>query len=225
MKFFLLLSSIVGLVGCATPVYNYQAQPKQVSKPPIESINTAFVGDKMLEQGVFTDREVLKVSENTKVSMFYSLLPGVYLKLGQDGKGEFYQAFNNVNNGGSVQKGALADPVKAVLFTKDKDLCVVSVFNAKSCTKQHVADRSIIGIASDNSFQQTLIYSGRVGSKINIGYREFSSNVARPAFNNDVEYDLNESKQIGYKGALLEIIDANNQSIKYKVLKNFNAVE
>ena len=68
-------------------------------------------------------------------------------------------------------------------------------------------------------------FSGKVGNKINIGYREFSSSMARPAFNNDVEYDLNESKTIGYNGELLEVIDANNQSIKYKVLKNFNKVD
>ncbi|CAD9197495.1 hypothetical protein QAC21B_03669 [Acinetobacter bohemicus] len=78
---------------------------------------------------------------------------------------------------------------------------------------------------SEHSFQQTLIYSGKVGNKINISYREFSGSLARPAFNNDVEYDLNQSRQIGYKGALLEIADANNQSITYKVLKNFNKVE
>ena len=64
-----------------------------------------------------------------------------------------------------------------------------------------------------------------MGNKINIGYREFSSNSARPAFNNDVEYDLNESKQIGYKGALLEVIKATNQDITYKVLKNFNKID
>ena len=27
-----------------------------------------------------------------------------------------------------------------------------------------------------------------IGDKINVGYREFSNNTARPAFNNDVEY-------------------------------------
>lgn len=35
-----------------------------------------------------------------------------------------------------------------------------------------------------NSFQQTLIYNGKVGNKINIGYREFSGDLARPAFAN-----------------------------------------
>ncbi|MCD0195610.1 hypothetical protein K1T77_12420 [Acinetobacter baumannii] len=47
----------------------------------------------------------------------------------------------------------------------------------------------------------------------------------RPAFNNDVEYDLSQSKEIGYKGALLEIIEATNQDIKYKVIRNFNKVD
>ena len=46
--------------------------------------------------------------------------------------------------------------------------------------------------------------------------------MARSAFNNDVEYDLNDSRQIGYKGALIDVLEADNQKIKYKVLKNFN---
>ena len=61
-----------------------------------------------------------------------------------------------------------------------------------------------------------------MGTKVNIGYREFSASLARPAFNNNVEYDLSESRVVGYKGAQLEILEATNQHIKYKVLRNFN---
>jgi hypothetical protein len=78
-------------------------------------------------------------------------------------------------------------------------------------------------LASNDSFQQTLIYSGKVGDKINIGYREFSGNMARPSFNNNVEYDLSQSMFIGYKGVKIEVLEANNQHIKYKVIQNFNA--
>ena len=46
--------------------------------------------------------------------------------------------------------------------------------------------------------------------------------MARPAFNNNVEYDLSESPIIGYKGAKLEIIEANNQFVRYRVIENFN---
>ena len=68
----------------------------------------------------------------------------------------------------------------------------------------------------------TKIIVHKVGNKINISYREFQGSMARSAFNNDVEYDLNDSRQIGYKGALIDVLEADNQKIKYKVLKNFN---
>ena len=40
-----------------------------------------------------------------------------------------------------------------------------------------------------------------------------------------VEYDLKDSTTIGYKGALIEVLEATNQSIRYRVIRNFNAVE
>ena len=42
----------LGLAGCTTPKYNYQAISQNISKPPIGSTNEAYVGDKMLTQGV-----------------------------------------------------------------------------------------------------------------------------------------------------------------------------
>ncbi len=48
-----------------------------------------------------------------------------------------------------------------------------------------------VAIASDNSFQQTLIYSGKFGNKINVEGTVNSQVIKpRPAFNNDVEYDF-----------------------------------
>ena len=209
-----------GLVGCTAPKYNYQAVSQNVSKPPIGSVNEAYVGDKMLTQGVYTDREAYYVTEDKKKFAF-RLPKGYYLKTGEDAKGEYFNAINNIPDGASIPGGG----VQSILVTAENDLCLIDIYFNKLCHFKNVGEKRNITVASDNSFQQTLIYSGKVGSKINIGYREFSSNVARPAFNNDVEYDLNESKTIGYKGALLEVIDANNQSIKYKVLKNFNKVD
>lgn len=220
------IAGMVGfsLVGCATPKYNYQAVPQNISKPPLGSVNTAYVGDKMLEQGILLEREVLHVTKTTKHSG-YTFNEGYYLKTGEDAKGSYFQAINMIPNGGNLQKNIIVDPFKAVMLDSNNEICVITALNAKACTEKHEAKLTKIGVAADNSFQQTLIYSGRVGSKINVGYREFSSNLARPAFNNDVEYDLNESKTIGYKGALIEIIKATNQDITYKVLKNFNKVD
>ena len=38
----------MGITGCATPVYNAIPTQKNVSKPPIDSVNTVSVGEKML---------------------------------------------------------------------------------------------------------------------------------------------------------------------------------
>lgn len=224
-KLMLCVLTTTSIVGCTAPQTNYRPLPQKISKPPIGSTNTAFVGDELLAQGLMVHQEALNVPELTKVSL-YKLTPGNYQKTGEDTKGAYYKAENRlIDNGGKVEKHALADPYSAVMLTKDGKVCVITAFNIKTCTSEHNVSKTTILAQSDESFQQTLIYSGKVGQKINIGYREFSSNKARPAFNNDVEYDLSQSKKIGYKGALLEIIEATNQNITYKILKNFNQVD
>lgn len=206
----------LGLVGCTTPKYNYQATSQNISKPVIGSTNEAYVGDKMLMQGMFTEREALRVVDTYKKHAI-TIRKGYYLKTGEDANGSYYQAINNIPDGGVV-----TPELMSLHLNKNNEICIITVLATKRCFPDANGKEEKVSVASDNSFQQTLIYSGKVGNKINIGYREFSSSIARPAFNNDVEYDLNESKQIGYKGALLEVINADNQKITYKVLRNFN---
>ena len=120
----------LGLVGCATPAYNYQAIPKNISKPPIGSVNKAFVGDQMLEQGMVVDREVLN-PENIKISFAYSLTSGIYLKQAKMKKGNIF-SHSTLSVVGMVQKNPLADPFKVVMLDTEGKLCVVTVFNAKT---------------------------------------------------------------------------------------------
>ncbi|MFC1708823.1 hypothetical protein ACFL2J_02010 [Candidatus Omnitrophota bacterium] len=71
------------------------------------------------------------------------------------------------------------------------------------------------------SFKQELIYNGKVGSSVKFLYRELSDDMLRPAFSQEIQYDLNESKTIGFKGVRVEIIEATNTNLRYKVLKSF----
>ena len=50
---------------------------------------------------------------------------------------------------------------------------------------------------------------------------KITEETARPALNNDVEYDLSLSNTIGYKGVLIEVIKADNNRITYKVIQHF----
>lgn len=223
MKKLLLAISIPAiLVGCVTPQYNYTPEVQEISKPPIGEVATAYIGDHMLTQGRMVQQDSLYFAENRKISG-YQLTSGYFPKQGEDEKYEQFK-ISNEKGAGTLTQGLLKDPPMGFVVRKeDNALCIMTIYGGMGgCTNDVPYERKNWASASKDSFQQTLIYNGKVGNKINIGYREFSSDLARPAFNNDVEYDLSQSKQIGYKGALLDVLDADNQQIKYKVIRNFN---
>jgi hypothetical protein len=80
----------------------------------------------------------------------------------------------------------------------------------------------IIETWSSGSFKRELIYGGQSGTTISISYREFADGTARPAFTQDIKYDLAESKIIGFRGARFEVAKASNTSLRYKVLKTLD---
>lgn len=219
------LAGLTMLAGCATPSYDYMPSIQDISRPPLGSTNTVGVGEQMLVQGRFVEREALQLDQEVRVGVMgtYTFTPGHFVRVGGSGDALFFNQSSQPGSG-AVQQGVLADPFQVIEFNPvTRQLCGVTILNLKACTSAPAARVVTVSSLGDNSFQQTLIYSGRVGNKVNVGYREFSSNVARPAFNNDVEYDLDESRTIGYRGAELEIVEATNRSITYRVIRNFNA--
>ena len=222
MKKYSFLIYLVLLSGCATPDFNYRPTTTHISQPPLNVVITSYVGDVLLRQGKHTEHDAIYLANKIDIGWAYDLLPGYYLKKGEDQNTEtFYPGGGDES--GAIKKAALADPWSAVItYKQNNKLCVVTVFNATSCEKTTNYERRKKPVLTNNSFQQTLIYSGKVGDKINISYREFSNSLARPAFNNDVEYDLSSSSTIGYKGARIKVIKATNEYLQYQVLSNFN---
>ena len=72
-------------------------------------------------------------------------------------------------------------------------------------------------ITSEN---QQLIYSGKTGTVIRITYREFSNLLARPAFSQDLTYDLSEDKIIAFRNTRIRIEEATNSNIRFVVLES-----
>ena len=60
-----------------------------------------------------------------------------------------------------------------------------------------------------------------VGDQIKVTYREFSGDIVRPGFAQDVQYDLSAEKTIGFKGVRIEVISATNTKLVYRVQKSF----
>lgn len=201
--------------GCVAVKYNgSDTKATLIDRPEIGKVEVASIGDPLLEKGVVVEEKVLEVYE--KMGGFnYTIPPLKYPQIGFDERNDFYSAQG-------VTKNPLSDPFDALSVSKSatNELCVITTFGNPVCYQGNFKRTTKIS-ERGTSFQQTLLYSGRVGDKLKISYREFSNNSARPAFNNDVEYDFSTSKTIAYKGAMLEVISADNTSITYKVIRNF----
>lgn len=204
------------LGGCAVKYTPAQKTEVEIEEPKIGETVTAEIGDHMLRKGVIVEERVLAVNSPVE-GVFYDIMDGAYPEIGTASDSE------TLFSADGVIRGALSDPAQflSVRSSNPGEACVVTVYAARVC---YEADIEIMKRFSEKaaSFYQTLIYSGRIGNKINVSYREFSNSMARPAFNNDVEYDLSASMQIGYKGAQIEVINADNSSITYRVLRSFS---
>lgn len=76
-----------------------------------------------------------------------------------------------------------------------------------------------ISVWAPGSKRKEILYNGKSKDTIKLAYREYIDDVARPAFYQDLNFDLAESKLIGFKGIQIEIIEATNSTIMFKVIK------
>jgi hypothetical protein len=71
-----------------------------------------------------------------------------------------------------------------------------------------------------SKFESTLTYSGKEGTVIKIIYRESSDDFARPAFNQELTYDIADDKVITFRDTKIRILKATNSMIKFVVLES-----
>lgn len=67
------------------------------------------------------------------------------------------------------------------------------------------------------TFSQEVIYTGISGNTIHFLYREYSGDMIRYPFNLQLSFDLSKSKKIQIKSWSIEVISADNESIRYVV--------
>ena len=76
-------------------------------------------------------------------------------------------------------------------------------------------------VISSDALQQSIEYAGKSGDILKFVYSEFFASRARDAFTREFQVDLSEGNVGAFKGAIFEILDANNTTITYKLVRNF----
>lgn len=244
---YLLIAFVVMLTGgCATtdnikPAYVpsevklIQTGSSQVIHTP--NINTdaeAEIGQTIVTRANLTVYPAVTVSKTTSTTIKQKALSnrwsgtininaGTFKKTGENAEGGFY-----------------ADPNGMFNFAAGAVKCLCGVFVPNDSAKSpalftyHVAmgaqgyeigetpieiTKSTYEVWGKDSLKKELIYGGLSQKAISISYREFIDGTARPAFTQDLRYDLSEGDVIGFRGARFQVVKATNTSIKYRILK------
>ena len=209
-------------MACTSVQYNYVPRSSKFETPPLQTEVTVGLGEPLLDQGIKTTRSVFLIEQPSEI-MAYDIKPGKLIKVGEDAKAEYFE--QDLASGSYTIFGGLlvSTPIvnATVILKKNGERCIERSGDVTVCG-DILGKKTDEVVVSNNNYRRVLLYSGKVGNKLKMSYREFSSDFARPAFNTEVEYDLNENNVIGYAGARIEVIKASNTEIKYKVLNGFN---
>ncbi|MBY5980040.1 hypothetical protein [Ferrimonas balearica] len=222
MKKIILLSlySAFTLTGCVSSHQTVLPDIKEVKFPDVEVVTETSLGERMLESGKITSVDGFILYSD--VSIFDGIVKsGEYHQIGIKENHKVYGPKDD-HGTGIIDVFGSPSPAKPYIDGNTGSLCFLGGFGTRFCSDSVKPIVRKINTYSADGFMQELIYTGKLGDKIRFTYREFQNGVARQAFNVDVEYDLSESNQISYKGATVEIIDASNKHIKYKVIRHFN---
>lgn len=201
-------------------VQKHQIIRSVLNKPEIGVEEVASLGDFLLDRRVISEIDVIYVDEEVS-SWGRTVLSGKFYKVRENKKFEYFVPRVSPNDWLIVSSWGKKPlhPLELQVSKKTHAGCI-SGETEKQCRWIKIRRGKEEQIGTEY-FRKTLIYNGHVGNVIRIGYREFIDDRARPAFSNEVQYDLDEGNIIGYGGAQLEVIEATNTNIRYKVIKYF----
>lgn len=226
-KIILLMTVAMMMAGCAKRLSPTIPDHSLTDTPPLNKVTMAELGDTLLNKAdMYTHDAIVlenQVTAGGGISDKFTLNPGTLIYSYRDHEWECYSSNANVQVHRPlvwtrVYSGGLAfnkynNDIRFCLF--DKLLTQIKPNEAPVYSKTTVTS------ANKTSFAQEILYNGRSGDTIRLMYREFKDSYARPAFTQEMVYDLGESNIIGFKGTRIEVLEATNTKIKYKVIKSF----
>ena len=227
---------VVVLAGCGTTsnIKVVHVPSQVIHTPPIDVETEAEIGQTIVSKSNLTIYPAVSIGQDTSELIKQNILnnrwsgtttvhAGTFRKTSEDPEGSFFP-----------------DPMGTFQFAGGTIKCVCGVFVPNNLAKPPVlfTYHNTVGatgfefgvvpvvltkttheVWGKDSLKKELIYGGLSQKTIAISYREFADGTARPAFTQELKYDLAEGDVIGFRGARFQVIKATNTSIKYKVIK------
>ncbi len=191
--------------------------------PALNAIKTVEIGENIyqkINQYAYNTYEIILIKpENISDSN--------WRKINEEVKGEFLSKWTAANYNALCTKGkqhCLVDADKTNVFTYD---VIPLGDNGTIYMLTQALEYKIMPTPPTydvDSFKYQALYQGRIGNKIKISFREFKDDMARPAFTQDIEYELDKNGEaiVGFKGLRIKILKASNMDITYSVIQDYN---
>jgi len=214
------------LSGCASQKESILPNLTVIDIPKLYEERSSEIGETLVEKGkVYTyDGIILENSLHAGDGIFLKKLtldPGQLPATMQDTKAIYYSTNKlkvyDALLGTKMEYGGLA-----INRTNEKDINFH--LNGKKVMRPDPAPvytKTKIKAIDRPSYRQELIYNGKINNYLKFLYREYTSDVMRAPFSQDIQYDLKDGNVIGFKGVRIQVIEATNTKIKYKVLASF----
>lgn len=222
---------LLGAGGCAPIMMPPKLTTENFDFPGKNEITTAEVGDQMIAQGTLVKGPGMRFTRMYEYQAIDVFVPKARIRIPVGS--EFLLSLRNPANSDNshycgravdLQHGNLVRPM-CILFgsagsTPSTNFVGEQHNNASGITPTYYS-LEMLEFVNEEAFQRQLTYTGRSGDDVRITYREFQNDFARPAFSQDLVFDLSKGKVVGFKGSRFEILKATNTSITYRILENF----
>lgn len=213
------------VVGAMASVFVAAAEEKVMSAPKLNVEATVEVGGEVLHQGTYYDRDVIHLSQEIKVGEngAYTLTPGYYLSSGGDDEWGNYVETKAPGAGKIIKAPDVVTLQETFQVSHDgKTVGVITNYYQAVRGEARGITRSTEPAVSSSSLQKVLVYGGKKGTEIKLGYQEIWMNILRPSEIEFVTHDLAQSKIVESHGARIEVLSASGDTLRYRVLKSFD---
>ncbi|MGA2402140.1 MAG: hypothetical protein ABSG91_10580 [Syntrophobacteraceae bacterium] len=223
------LATILFLAACAPRMDITPAAPpdyQTILSPPIGETASAQVGDTIITMAHTLSSPAIEFLNDCSFSEKFDR-PGTGTVEYKVSKGAIFTQ-DNISNGVPAYCGQTSQYAPPIGWVPVRHCVAISGGNLIPFPQSEMIVQSDcrvvakqVTMEAQDSFKREILYDGKSGTTIHLSYREFARDMARPAFTQELYYDIRDDRVIGFKGARFEVIDANNTGIRYRVLSGF----
>lgn len=210
MKSFPFAILLFTVLSCYSNRVIINPEIREETYPKLNEINTQELGNSLVGQYYVEQSEFIVLSQKPEAKSIKINYEDLRFKLKSiEGQNKLY------HNG-----------IYGVMLLPNNELIAIQYALGNRFAKYQLKnqiDFEIIkaDVPSEKNFIQEFIYNGRSGNTLKFYYREFNNDLIRPAFTQEAQYDISESDTIGFRKLRIQVLEATNTSIKYKVLSGF----